>query len=73
VETHARSIAKAISWRIGGLLVTFVVALAVTGRLGVAISLSLADTLVKLGAYYVHERLWLKVRFGRARAPDYDI
>jgi uncharacterized membrane protein len=73
VETHARSIVKAISWRIGGLLVTFVVALVVTGRIGVAVSLSLADTFVKLGAYYAHERLWLKVRFGRAEEADYDI
>jgi adenylylsulfate kinase len=73
VETHARSIAKAVSWRIGGFLVTFVVSWIVTRRLGVAVSLSLADTLVKLGAYYAHERLWLKVRFGRSRAPDYDI
>lgn len=73
METHARSIAKAISWRIGGLLITFVVALAVTGRLSVAASLSLADTAVKLGAYYGHERLWLKIRFGRAPAQDYDI
>jgi adenylylsulfate kinase len=73
VETHLRSIVKATTWRIGGLLVTFFVALAVTRKFEVAVSIGLADTVIKLAAYYVHERAWLKVGFGRIKPSDYQI
>ena len=73
MESHARSIVKALSWRVWAGLITFGVAWAITGRLTLAAEVGLADTAVKLGAYYAHERLWLKVRFGRSKSPDYDI
>jgi uncharacterized membrane protein len=73
VETHVRSIAKAMTWRAGGLAVTFGVAWAITGRLDLAVSLGAVDTTVKLFAFYVHERAWQKVKFGQSRPPDYDI
>ena len=73
LETHARSIVKATTWRLGGLIVTILVAWAVTRRMDVAASIGLADTFVKLAAYYVHERAWLKIGFGRVKRPEYDI
>ena len=73
METRTRSIAKSLTWRLGGLIVTTVVVWVVTGEPKLAASIGLIDTLVKLAAYYVHERCWLKVRFGRLRHPDYQI
>jgi len=73
METRSRSIAKALTWRIGGLVVTITVVWLVTGQVRLAASIGLADTLVKLLAYYIHERCWLKIRFGRARPPEYQI
>ena len=73
MEGHFRSILKAATWRAGGLAVTFVVAWMVTRKAAVAASIGLADTALKLVAYYVHERIWLKIRFGMMRGPDYDI
>jgi len=73
METHARSILKAATWRAGGLVMTVAVAWALTGRADLAASIGIADTLVKLGAFYVHERVWLKVRFGRKQPPEYQI
>ena len=73
METRARSIVKALTWRIGGLIVTSSVVWVVTGQAKLAASIGLADTLVKLLAYYVHERCWLKVQFGRAKPPEYQI
>ena len=73
METRARSITKALTWRMGGLVVTIAVVWVVTGRARLAASVGLADTLVKLLAYYVHERCWLKIRFGRAKPPEYQI
>ena len=52
---------------------TVSVAWIVTGEPLVAASIGLLDTVVKLGAFYVHERVWLKVRFGRLQPPDYQI
>ncbi len=73
METRTRSIVKALTWRTGGLVVTFAVVWVVTGQLRLAASVGLADTLVKLIAYYVHERCWLKIRFGKAQPPEYQI
>lgn len=73
METRARSIAKALTWRMGGLVVTIAVVWAVTGQAKLAASVGVADTLVKLFAYYVHERCWLKIRFGKPKPPEYQI
>jgi uncharacterized membrane protein len=73
METHLRSILKASTWRVGGFVVTFLVSWAITRRLEMAASIGLADTAVKLVAYYAHERMWLRIPFGRTREPDFDI
>ncbi len=70
METRARSIAKALTWRTGALIVTVSVGWIVTGNPFVAASIGLVDTGAKLVAFYFHERLWLKVRFGRLQLPD---
>jgi uncharacterized membrane protein len=73
METHLRSIAKAVSWRIGGTLVTFAIALFVSGNVTIAVKVGLLDTFVKIGAFYAHERLWHKVDFGKLKPPEYQI
>lgn len=73
METHYRSIAKAITWRSGGTLVTVVVAWLVTGKLELAAQIGLLDTVVKIGAFYAHERLWNRLSFGKVKQPDYQI
>jgi uncharacterized membrane protein len=73
VESHRRSIAKALSWRLLGMVFTAIVVLMVTGRLSFAATIGVADFVVKLGVYYVHERVWNRVRFGKANAPEYQI
>jgi len=73
VESHVRTITKAFSWRFIATLVTFSVAWLVTGKLTFAVEIGVADTLIKLGAYYFHERLWIRVRFGKLRKPEYEI
>ncbi len=73
MESHIRSIAKALSWRFLATLITFSVAWVITGQLTLAAEIGLADTLIKLGVYYSHERLWVRVRFGKLRTPEYQI
>jgi uncharacterized membrane protein len=72
-ETPRRSVAKAISWRILAAIITGVVALVMTGELTFAAKIGLIDTLVKLLIYFLHERIWNKVNYGRVPAPDYEV
>ncbi len=73
METHSRSILKAVTWRAGGTVVTCAVAWALTGNLDLAARIGLLDTGVKIGAFYFHERLWNHLRFGRVEPPEYQI
>ena len=73
MESHRRSIAKAITWRTGGTLVTVLIAWLVTGRPTLSVSIGLLDSAVKIGAFYAHERIWNRLNFGKIRAPEYQI
>jgi uncharacterized membrane protein len=73
METKLRSIAKTISYRVGGLFVTGFVALIITGNPLSALQIGLADTFAKLVVFYLHERAWNKIQFGRVKAPEYQI
>lgn len=73
MESHIRTLAKAFSWRFIATLVTFTVAWLATGKLTLAAEIGLADTMIKLGAYYLHERTWIRIKFGKLRKPEYEI
>ncbi len=76
MESHKRSIAKAMSWRVIALLITTIVAYVMTGKLDLAVEIGLLDTLIKLGVYYGHERAWLRISYGRPAPmppPEYHI
>ena len=73
MESHFRTIMKAFSWRFIATLVTFTVAWVVTKELKFAAEIGLADTVIKLGAYYFHERVWIGVDFGKKNPPEYQI
>jgi len=73
LESHKRSIAKTISWRVAATLITGVVTYFLTGRLDFAVTVGLADTLVKFFIYYVHERMWTRISYGKVRPLDYQI
>jgi len=73
MESHSRSILKAVTWRTGGTIVTFAVAWLLIGDLGRAAGIGLVDTVLKIGAFYVHERLWNRLSFGKVKPPEYQI
>ena len=73
MESHIRSIVKTFSWRFIATVVTFFVAWVLTGKIALAVEIGVADTLIKLGAYYSHERLWNRLSFGKPQPPDYQI
>lgn len=76
METHARSIVKTLSWRFIATIITSLVALALTGEIRIALEIGLLDTTIKLAAYYGHERIWLRMPFGKPKGgppPEYQI
>lgn len=73
MDSHYRSIAKAITWRAGGTIVTFAVALILTQRFELAAQIGILDTVIKIGAFYAHERIWNRFNFGKQEPPEYQI
>lgn len=73
LESHYRSIAKSVSYRILGTAVTFLVALLITRQVELALGIGLTDTVMKTGLFYFHERLWNRTHFGKTKTPDYQI
>lgn len=73
LETRRRSIAKSISWRIFAALITGSIAWALTGKLEFAAKIGAIDTSVKLLIYFLHERVWNKIDYGRVATPDYEV
>lgn len=73
MESHFRSIIKAVTWRAGGTVVTFAVAWILTRKFELAAQIGLLDTTIKLAAFYVHERMWMKISFGKLKPPEYQI
>lgn len=71
MESHIRTIMKTFSWRFIATLITFTVAWIVTKELMLAAEIGIADTLIKLGAYYFHERTWIRINFGKQK-PKYQ-
>jgi sulfate adenylyltransferase large subunit len=69
-ETHARSLAKAVSWRATGSLDTFLVALLITRNVHLAGGVALTEVLTKIFIYYLHERVWGLIPWGKAAAHD---
>ena len=64
-ESHARSFAKAVSWRATGSLDTFLIAFLITGNPKVAGSVAVTEILTKILIYYLHERVWAWVPWGK--------
>ena len=71
-DSHARSLIKAVSWRMVGSLDTFMLSLLVTGSAKYAISIATAEALTKIVLYYVHERVWRRVSWGRLEASPVE-
>lgn len=68
-DEHRRSIAKGVSWRVTGTIDTIVIAFFVTGEYSKALSIGLTEVVTKIFLYYLHERFWARVQWGRGQ-PD---
>jgi len=64
-DSRARSMAKAISWRITGSFATFLIAWLIGGNVTVAGTIAVVQIIANTILYYFHERLWNLLTWGR--------
>lgn len=73
IEKHYRSLVKAVSWRATGTLDTILISFLITGKIKLAVSIGFVELFTKICLYYLHERLWNKIEFGRMKPEEYSI
>ena len=67
-EMPWRSLTKALSWRTTGTIVTVILAYLFTGKADIAAAIGGVEVVLKIGLFYLHERAWAHIRFGRSKA-----
>ena len=73
MDSNSRSIAKAISYRLLGSVSTALIVFVFSGNATVSLGVGVADMVTKIALYYLHERLWNYISFGRQKPPEYEI
>jgi len=68
-EAHSRTIAKAISWRAIATLTTMTIVFLFTRRIILSLGVGLAEVIAKITFFYLHERIWEKISWGKSRHP----
>lgn len=63
--TKSRSFVKAWSYRVFGTLTSFIVVYIITKEAVLSTVIAFWETVLKVGVYYWHERIWDKIQWGR--------
>jgi uncharacterized membrane protein len=64
-ETTKRSLVKTITWRMIGTMDTILIAWLITGTLGFAVSIGATELITKMVLYFLHERTWNYIPYGK--------
>lgn len=64
-ETNIRSVVKSVSWRTLATITTAILVFIFTGNIAIALSIGALEFIVKLILYFIHERTWNKIRWGK--------
>jgi adenylylsulfate kinase len=64
-ESHARSIAKAVSWRVLGTFTTALLVYIFTRRVALSLTVGALEFTSKIALFWLHERVWDRVGLGR--------
>jgi len=65
-----RHLAKALTYRVVGSIITAVAVYAVTGSVKLGLILAPVDFVIKTIFYYVHERVWHMSKWGVTKEKD---
>ena len=64
-ESSIRSVLKGFTWRLVATFSTMVIAYLITGETKTALKIGGIEFVAKIAIYYVHERIWLRIPFGK--------
>lgn len=65
VETHKRTVVRMITYRLSAWLLTIPVMYWLTGNLEESVGGSILIHALLSVDYYIHERIWLKIKWGK--------
>jgi uncharacterized membrane protein len=60
-----RSLVKTISWRVTASLATVGIVYVFTGKIVLSFGIGVVEASLKLLLYYLHERVWQRIRWGK--------
>lgn len=66
-ETHKRSLAKTVTWRLTGSVSTFIISWLVTGSFFVAGTIMGVQFFANTFLYFIHERMWNHIHWGKRK------
>jgi uncharacterized membrane protein len=69
VETHSRTVMKTVSWRIVATLTTGIIVYILSGKILLSLGVIGVEVVAKILFYYLHERAWNLVAWGKAKHP----
>jgi len=69
IETHKRSLIKAISWRVVATFTTMGIVFVFTRKFVLTLEVGVLEVLLKMFFYYIHERFWEKIKWGKMSHP----
>jgi len=64
-STCERSLVKGIVWEVLSFIVTVIAVYLVYGNLAMSIKFSLVLSMIKIFLFFIHERVWKKIRWGK--------
>ena len=73
IETSRRSLVKGVTWRFLATTTTILIVYLFFGRLDLALAAGVLETTAKIFLYYLHERAWQKVQFGKKRVEPFNL
>ncbi len=75
IETHRRALVKSISWRLLAVFVLGVISWVVTQSWIKVGMITIIYNLIQVFLYYLHERIWDMIRWGRVKHPliEFDL
>jgi uncharacterized membrane protein len=69
IESHTRTVLKAISWRVIATLTSMTIVYVLTRRPLLTLEFGVIEVLAKITFYYLHDRAWHKVQWGTKKHP----
>lgn len=70
INFHKRTFVKGLTWECSGLITLFLASITVLSDALTASIFTIAYTALRVGMFYLHERIWKKTTWGKSILKD---